>query len=362
VRIFTRVFAGSFARAGIVLGFLFVLSAAAVAQPAWACGCGAVIAESEVAVDDETSIVRYDAATRTQEIVMRLSARSAAKDAAWLFPTPSEARVTLGERGWFEQLEELTKPRVVKDRIWFPLPLGAGGGGDAGQEAPGGGSGVDVLGERDLGPFRVATLDARDPGALARWLGANGYRLSPELEKALGPYVRQGWKYVAVKLRLRNGRALTGELPPLRVSFSSGELVYPMRLSRLAKSAQTIRLYVLAANRVKQTTGVEMGVQFAGRVTPGQVRSPGLRRFLGDGLFMTELVQIRISPASIYDDYRFTATENVPFREVIREQEVVLFLGLPAGWLLWFAGGPTVTLTIVFGARRLARRRPRTAA
>ncbi|MFD0902980.1 DUF2330 domain-containing protein [Actinomadura sediminis] len=335
------------------LGLLAASSAAAVAQPAWACGCGAMIADSSVRISGETSIVRYDAAARTEEIVMRLSAESAAKDAAWLLPTPSEAAVRLGERGWFEQLDALTAPRVVTRKVWFP-DLGHGGAGEA--AAPGGGGGVEVLGERDLGPFRVATLDAGDPDALSDWLARNGYRLRSDLAKALGPYVEQGWKYVAVKLRPSSGEALTGELDPLHVSFSSDELVYPMRLSRLAENAQRLHLYVLGEHRVKQTTGTKMRLAFAGPVTPEQVRSPGLRRFLGKGMFLTELTDGRIDPEEIVDDYRFVSTDDEPYRQVVYREEVVRFLGVPAGWLIVFSVG---TLAAALGVVLLVRRRAR---
>lgn len=349
----------NFRRAVTVLGLLLGSSTVAVAQPAWACGCGALVADSRVTVADETSIVRYHATTRTEEIVMRLSAKSAARDAAWLFPTPSEADVVLGERGWYEELDELTEPRTVTRRIWFP-DLGHGDG--VGAAPPSGGrGGVEVLDERDLGPFRVATLDAGDPDALAGWLIGNGYRLSPKLRKELGPYIDQGWKYVAIKLRPRTGPALHGTLAPLRVSFTTDELVYPMRLSRLADNDQSLHLYVLGEHRVKQTTGGRMHVAFAGRVTPDQVRSPGLRAFLGDGLFMTELVDDHIRPTSIEDDYRFTATKNVPFRKVIYKTEVVRFLGMPAGWLIVFGGGGLLVLLVVLSVPLLVRRRTRTA-
>ncbi|MFD0852529.1 DUF2330 domain-containing protein, partial [Actinomadura adrarensis] len=186
--------------------------------------------------------------------------------------------------------------------------------------------------------FRVATLDAEEPGALAGWLRANGYRLSPELEKELGPYVRQGWKYVAVKLRPKLEDTLDGELAPLLVQFRSDELVYPMRLSRLAKNPQSLHLYVLSENRVKQTTGGRMEVTFAGHVTRGQLDGAGLRAFVGDRLFLTELVDRHIDPGSIEDDYRFAATDNVPYQQVVHRTEIVRFLGMPAGWLIVFGG------------------------
>src|SRR3954469_6992325 len=155
-----------------LLARLLVVAAVTVAsltlvRPSWACGCGALITRTDSGVDvaEETSIVHYDG--RQEEIVMRLSVRSQAHDAAWLMPTPTRARVTLGERAWFDQLDRLTEPVYVRHRHSLPRQ------GDAASPpgaAPGGGDGVGVLARQRLGPFEVTTLSAGDAGALASWL------------------------------------------------------------------------------------------------------------------------------------------------------------------------------------------------
>ncbi|MQA98318.1 MAG: DUF2330 domain-containing protein [Streptosporangiales bacterium] len=340
------------ARLAAVAGVLAGASLAAVAQPAWACGCGAMVSDSSVIVSDETSIVRYDERTRTEDIVMRLSIDSDTTDAAWLFPTPTKAQVKPGDRAWFEQLDRLTEPRVVTRSRWF------GSGDDMAGAAPGSADGrVTVLGERRIGPFEVATLDAEDPSALAGWLRANGYRLSPKLGRALRPYVREGWKYVAVKLTPQGAGSLTGALDPLHVTFRTPELVYPMRLSRLATTDQALHLYVLAGHRVEQTSAIPLRKSFAGPVTPGQVASPGLKGFLGDGMYLTELIDRSIRPSSIEDDYRFAAADSdTPYRDVVYETDDVEILGLPAGWVIVI--GVPMLLATAFTVVTL-RRRPR---
>jgi hypothetical protein len=310
-------------------------TAATAVQPSWACGCGAMISRSGVDVGQETSIVRYDDRTGAEQIVMRLSVRSKTPDAAWLFPTPAAAEVRLGDRQWFSQLDRLTDPEVVRKRTWWG-PLFSGHAGD--DAAPGGVRGlppVTVLGEKRLGPFQVATLAGGDSKALAGWLSSNGYKLAPRLAQALQPYVAMRWTYVAVKLVPGAGRTLTGDLDPLHITFHSGELVYPMRLSHLARSPQSVHLYVLAAHRVEQTGPQgHPAVTFAGWVTSGQVASPGLKELVGRRLFLTERVDPYLTPSSINDDFHFRYRSDTPYRETIYREEVVRFLGVPAGWLL----------------------------
>ncbi|WP_329234316.1 DUF2330 domain-containing protein [Actinoallomurus sp. NBC_01490] len=328
----------------------------ALMRPSWACGCGALITSTRSGVDvaDETSIVRYDGGQ--EEIVMRLSVRSQARDAAWLMPTPARARVTLGESDWFDQLDRLTEPAVVRHRRWLPR---LGGDRTVGAEAPRTGDGVGVLGRQRLGPFEVTTLSAGDSGALASWLTAHGYRLPGRLAEALKPYVARHWTYTAIKLAPRQGR-LTGALDPLRVTFAADAPVYPIRLSRLAASPQSVHLYVLAPHRVS-ISGLSMLTTYAGRVTPSMVASPGLRSMVGDGAFLTEVVRHGVPPADFTDDLRLGYTADTPYREVENvDGGLVTFLGVPA--YLWFIAG--VLLVIVAGAaaalvsaRRAARAR-----
>jgi len=100
-----------------------------------------------------------------------------------------------------------------------------------------------------LGPFDVATLAASDAGALAGWLDRNGYALSDGPSSALQPYVDNGWYYVAARLRPEGAGALGGELDPLRVTFASVQIVYPMRASSAASDSLGVLLYVLAPHR-----------------------------------------------------------------------------------------------------------------
>jgi hypothetical protein len=220
-----------------------------------------------------------------------------------------------------------------------------------------------VLGEKHLGPFTVATLAANDSAALATWLKDNGYRLSPGLGEALAPYVAMGWKYVAVKLDPGAGQTVSGELDPLQVSFRTREIVYPMRLSRRARSPQSVHLYVLAPHRVERTASQAPRdeIAFAGWADPAQVTSPGLRRFLGGRVFLTEALNRYLPPRLITDDFRYRYTADTPYRETIYETEVVRLLGVPAGLILLPAGaallaGLVITPIVVVRARR--RRAP----
>jgi hypothetical protein len=335
--------------ARLVVVMTVILAGLTLMSSSWACGCGALVTSTESGVDvaQETSIVRYDGAQ--EEIVMRLSVRSQARDAAWLMPTPARARVTLGERAWFDQLDRLTAPAVVRHRHWLPRL----GGESYSGAPPRRGSGVDVLGRQRLGPFEVTTLSAGDSGALASWLTSHGYHLPGRLAEALRPYVAQRWTYTAIKLAPEQGR-LTGELDPLRIAFPSKAPIYPIRLSRLARTPQSVHLYVLAPHRV-YVSGLSMATTYAGRVRPADVASPALRTMIGEGVFMTEVVRQGISPAAFTGDLRLDYTTDAAYRQVETVDDgLVRFLGIPA--YLWFLvlGGAALGLGLVIPVRRAA--------
>jgi hypothetical protein len=328
--------------ARILVPLVVAAAALGVVRPSWACGCGALITSTASGVDvaEETSIVRYDGSS--EEIVMRLSVRSRARDAAWLMPTPSRATVTLGERGWFDQLDRLTAPRVVRRRHWLPR-LGITDR-QTGAAVPGTRGRVGVLGRQRLGPFEVTTLSAADPHALAAWLTSHGYHLKGRLTQALAPYVARRWTYTAIRLAPESG-PLAGELDPLRIRFAADTPVYPIRLSRLASTPQAVHLYVLAPHRVT-VRGLGLFTAYAGRVSPAQVSSPGLRGLLGGGAFLTELVRQGIPPADFTDDLGFGYTADTPYRQVEYEEGgLVTFLGLPA--VLWVLAVPVAVLAVL---------------
>ncbi|KUN28691.1 hypothetical protein AQJ23_07075 [Streptomyces antibioticus] len=336
-----------------------------LAAPAYACGCGAMVPDTarQVAVAREVSVVRWDG--RRERIVMRLTVGGDSDRAAWIMPVPHRADVTLGNPAVFDELDAATAPMHRTRSHFWPQdgdwPLVSGGGRDAGARPPGAGAapGVDVVGRQKLGPFDVARLTATDPDALGDWLADHGFRLPPRLGGALQPYVARGWEYVAVRLAPEaTGTPLQGTLDPLSLSFAADEPVYPMRLSRLARTPQSLGLYVLAAHRMEPASaigGSRPRVTFAGRITPP--RSSPLAELTAGTPFLTAIGQEFPSPSLIDGDHtlRRTATDTA-FQQVVYEDRLRTVAGVPA-WLLTIAAAlAALTGAVVLLAVRRSRR------
>jgi hypothetical protein len=293
-----------------------------VAAPAWACGCGAYIPDrAGASVVDERAMVAWDG--KTQDIVMSFNVSGSSDKAAWIMPVPSAAKVSLGDTEVFDELGRLTAPRVEYRDSWWPtfswlFPSTARSLETAG--APGGA--VNVLGRQRIGPFDVIRLAANDPTALAMWLADKGFPNPDSLDTNLAPYIADRWEIVAIQLAPAHaGESLTGDLQPLRLSFTSDRLVYPMRLSRSATTPQTVNLYVLADHRMDPKSvpvaGEKPSLQFAGHVERAEV-SPALADYVGDGAFLTQWNDHIYQPELIDGDYVFEpAASDTPFQHVI---------------------------------------------
>ncbi|MEV6393699.1 DUF2330 domain-containing protein [Streptomyces sp. NPDC051907] len=347
---------------------LVALQLGSLISPAYACGCGAMVPgrQAQMAVRQETSVVAWNG--RTEQIVMRFTVDGNAPEAAWIMPVPSRAEVELGDRAVFDELYEVTAPVHRERRYFWPRshdwPFGsdsdsAADGAMPGAPAPDAAAGVGVVGRERLGDFDVARLTATDPDALREWLEENGFELPPGLAQELQPYVDQKWEYVAVRLAPQekgSGVVLRGTLDPLRLSFASDRLIYPMRLSRRAKVAQDLQLYVLAPHRMEprgSIGGDEPEVTYAGKVS-----SYGRLSTLtgGGATFLTALEQSFPEPGRIDGDHELRAAdEDATFQRVIWEEELLTVAGAPA-WLLT-VGGAAAALAAALVLRARARRR-----
>lgn len=354
-------------RIAALLITLLATQAGALVNPAHACGCGAMVPDrqSRIGVDRETSVVRWDG--RTEQIVMRFTVTGDAHRAAWIMPVPGRATVELGDGKVFGELVRLTRPeRRTRSYFW---PRGgdwpfSSRGDTAGAPPPGSAdAGVGVVGREQLGDFDVARLTATDPDALENWLEANGFELPDRLATEVRPYVEQRWEYVAVRLAPRQpGRPLRGDLDPLKIRFESPQPVYPMRLSRMAKTPQSLGLYVLADHRMEPSStigGSAPEVTFAGKVTP-EGGGPLTELTGGAPVFLTAIEQHFPEPGRIDGDHELRATaQDTPYRRVVHRAELltvgdgipVWFLAVTAA-LLAFAGSAVVLLR-----RRSLRRR-----
>ncbi len=131
----------------------------------------------------------------------------------------------------------------------------------------------------------------------------------------------EGWSFVAVRLA---GAAPEGSLAPLRISYQSERLVYPMRLGALSDRPVGVELFVLSAHR-SQVPALE--TTFAGQLS-GLAPPPGaeLAELLAGAPYLTRMRSVELEPASLTADFAIgQAPSDEPYRQVITLYEDVSF-------------------------------------
>ncbi|HZX03798.1 DUF2330 domain-containing protein [Kribbella sp.] len=333
----------------VVAGVLAVGFVAAGVTPAWACACGGYLpdAQSQARAYGETALVQHTGGT--EQITLSMAVRGASKKAAWIMPVPSAAKVELGDSDLFWRLDRMTQPkRVVKKTYWPFRDLGIVGGSRGRTAAAAPGSGVNVQQQMVLGPFAVTRLTGSSGTAVTDWLGRNGYVVPATLAANLTPYLTGKWEIVAVKLApKKDGESLYGATPPLRLTFASERIVYPMRLSKGATTAQTVTVYVVADHRVDASKtpydGVKPQLLFAGRVDDQALPKPAD--------YLTAYTASYGDPSKITDDFTFApAANDDPYQRVVYVTEndglLSTLLILVVGVLL-LAGGAVVLARVL---------------
>ncbi|MDO5093856.1 MAG: DUF2330 domain-containing protein [Propionibacteriaceae bacterium] len=293
-----------------VVGLLIVLGGTWLPAPARACACGAVITNSDAAIDSETALIVRDGSHQRTDMVMHLDGE--ASEAAWIMPLPPGGTVSLGDKSLFESLKELTKPRPTYELEFFPDDRAEGS-----QSLPSAAASdpqVRVVGIQTVGPFEVTTLEGNRADAVTDWLVANGFPGRRDVEPTFQEYLDADWRVIAVRLTPgEESSALAGGLDSLRLEFDSQEAIYPIKLSRHAKTRQGVKLYVLADHRMETQGPTENAfdtrVKFAAKVPIDTLN-------LGDGERFLTLIEGSFEPKQIVSDIQFTQATtdetNVP--------------------------------------------------
>lgn len=328
--------AATLGRAALVTVLVALLQVGGLAAPTWACACGGLEPLADggpVVIDGETALVRHDG--QTEDILLSFDMATDSESAALILPLPARAQLSLADTDTFEDLYERTRPEVVERTRWRGLGMpgfGMSGDGSGGAQV---GSGVDVLEQRELGPFTVTQLTSDDAGAVTDWLGEHDYRVREPVVEATQPYLDEGWVIAAIQLSPgAEADGFDGGLQPVRASFPSEEMVYPMRMQAEAERSLPVRIYTLTEHRTVPALGdVEPELKFAGDIS-GDVTDGTTLAELTDGAGYLTRHDLTVRPEDATTDMTFAAdSTDAPYREqVVHWQDApwVLRLFIPS--------------------------------
>jgi hypothetical protein len=209
---------------------------------------------------DQTVIIIWDAAAKTQHFIRRASFKAEGDDFGFIVPSPEQP--TLDESGneAFPYLFSVTEPETIKKTA----PGGGGlscGCASSKSVQPKSQEHVKVLEEKIVAGFKAAVLESSSAAALVKWLKDNDYAYSPQIEAWAKPYVESKWKFTALKVH-KDKDAKGGKdsddvaAPALRLTFKTDRPLFPYREpdyknepKSLTASHRLLRIYFLADAR-----------------------------------------------------------------------------------------------------------------
>jgi hypothetical protein len=206
---------------------------------------------------DQTVVILWDAATKTQHLIRKASFKSAADDFGFIVPTPTQPELEESGNEAFPYLAKLTEPEV--QRVARPKGnVGCGCG--ASTRAPmAAGDTVHVLDEKQVAGFNAVVLEAESANALVGWLKEHNYVLSLEVEAWAKPYVDRRWKFTALKVaKPAADKNQSIAAAALRISFKTDQPLFPYRepdptkmAAELNARTRLLRIYFIGDGRFR---------------------------------------------------------------------------------------------------------------
>ena len=334
-----RVLAGGFVT-------LALLATSAVG-PAYACGCGGVVGppETTITASSERAIINWTGERETIELTFDID--SDTPRAGLIVPTPNPATISAGDLRTFEIVESVIRPSVIVEKDWWgidyfvpdPDPVT-----------------VDTTPRVPLGPIQTSTILASDSVALQAWLTLNGYGVTDAMASAIKTYSEYGWSFTLISLASED--VIDGHIDPIKLTFDTNRLVYPMRLARSEPGPQNVRLYVFDNHRNDVTQAAAQTLNIDGDVEElyaGEVEDSRLQQ-LGSYLSAFDITYDDPQNQVTSDIGFFPSVRDTDYAPTVTEYRPVTLVGLPVGTLVvaWALIG--ILLVIAhFRGRRKAR-------
>jgi hypothetical protein len=206
----------------------------------------------EIHIAEESAIIIWDAASKTQHFIRRAAFETKAKDFGFLVPTPSVPKLEEADDDVFDELARITRPpedpRAETPKGEMKMAVKAA--------APTAAA-VKVLATAKVAGLDAAVLEANDAKALNEWLARNGYSSGPDLLEWFKPYIERNWKITAFKI---DQEATRGRDKAVRMSFQTDRPFFPYREPASQRKqdsgkSRLLRVYVLGDARFEGRIG-----------------------------------------------------------------------------------------------------------
>lgn len=289
----------------------------------------------------QQAFIDYDGETGIEQLTILPGFTGDAKSFAWIVPVPALPEVDLADGQMFRALDNLTRPvHRSRDGDWDCIFNS-----DTSHDIYAGDGDIDIISSGMVGYYQTLVLSADEAPSLLAFLTGLGFLHEENVEAVTGAiteYVEQSWYFVAMQV---DSTALaetfpsdhyyghySGGLNPIKLTFPSDEMIYPMKISALSAAQNSkVHLYVKTDHRVNFPGASTL---YANRFSAEEINElPRFESFIHDlqpGDFLTKL-QRGYRPAEMTEDVILVPAP------VNDEFLMIIYSGLPLTGLLIFS-------------------------
>ncbi len=181
----------------------------------------------------QRAVIFYENGIET--LVLSHTFAGSADDFAWIIPTPQKPEVDKVSNSLFSSLQERTQRAFNQRGDIYPVPLMF----DAMRSESFSGPTVAVEETKEIGYYETTVVSASDSQELIKWLKERGYTYPVEDSYLLEDYIRDKWHFTIVRVKPNfagetvSAALRRGHSTPLKLTFNSGDIVYPLKLSKV---------------------------------------------------------------------------------------------------------------------------------
>jgi len=290
---------------------------------------------------EQHAILEYDGSTEVLHLLVNVS--DVSSSFGWIVPLPSQPGIEEDTPDVFSEIEEMCRP-VYYDGFGCGSTSNGYGLGEWDYHRY---YGIDVLEEGSLGVLHYRTITAPTADSLFGWLTQEGYAARDSLtaESVFTDYIARGWVFVV--FRVDSSQTSSVNIQPVKFTFSSSEMVYPMRITSLSYDEDDsyeelhVLLHVITDHRVEaeDQDAVSAAYEFANRLSAKEYEAvekhyPSVAKICTEGDFITRIWFIFRNPSGITSDIVLEPANNDT--ETFNAYSMLLFPLLPLAFALGF--------------------------
>jgi hypothetical protein len=241
---------------------------------------------AKITIPDQRALICYT--NGTERLVIETRFTGSGTNFAWVVPLPSQPVIEEATTGLFPTLQYLFRPEIVHEVppyylrilatigliylfrllikyastdfiifIIFLLSLAVlllpalSSAKRKSMASTSSEQNVSILDRKLVGIFETTTIASHDAKALQAWLSENGFAMPTNAEPVIASYVKDGWVFVATKIRRDKPDNETSTPHPLSFTFKTDKPVYPMRLTGVDNGPLSVEFYVFGSSRAK---------------------------------------------------------------------------------------------------------------